>query len=56
MYQDYISNPNMLKESFKGNTDQNNLSKNEHNRAVKYASELGDVLKLQPFIIKLKSF
>lgn len=46
----------MLKESFKGNMDQNNLSKNKHNRAVKYGCEVGDVLKLQPFIIKLKSF
>lgn len=56
MYPDCISNSNMLKESFNGNMDQKNLSKNECNRAVTDVSEVADVVEFQPFIIKLKSF
>ena len=40
----------MLKEVFNRNMDQKNLSKNEHNRAVKDVGDIVKVLKLQPFI------
>lgn len=35
---------------FNRNMDQNNLSKNEHNRAVKDVGEVVKVVKFQPFI------